>query len=113
MTSDHASVPEQLARASSDAVVENHPLKEECTFRLGGTARYFCSPPTPEALRALWLKARELSLPAFVLGGGSNVLFRDEGFPGVVISTKKMRKITAAPEGVIQAGAGHWGAAFT
>jgi UDP-N-acetylmuramate dehydrogenase len=106
MAVENPEIASQLSRAAQDTVVENRPLQGECTFHLGGKARFFCSPPNPDALRAVWLKARELSLPAFVLGGGSNVLFRDEGFPGLVISTKKMRKITATPEGVIQASAG-------
>ncbi|NTV51428.1 MAG: UDP-N-acetylmuramate dehydrogenase [Candidatus Firestonebacteria bacterium] len=106
MTLDPNALAEQLTRAAQTPVVENHPLSGECSFRLGGRARYFCTPETPEALRAVWLKARELALPVFILGGGSNVLFKDEGFAGVVIATKNLRQITATPAGAIRAYAG-------
>ncbi len=97
---------QQLTQASRGEVLENHPLSGECTFRLGGAARFYCRPTSGETLRATWLKARELDLPVFILGGGSNVLFRDEGFPGVIISTRQMRRITATPEGLIKAQGG-------
>jgi UDP-N-acetylmuramate dehydrogenase len=106
MTQTNSEILTALSRAAKAPVLENHSLSGECSFRLGGAAQYFCNPATADTLRAIWLKANELSLPVFILGGGSNVLFKDEGFPGVVISTKNMRRITATPEGLITAGAG-------
>lgn len=55
------------------------------TFRVGGNADYFCSVTSIDELREALLFARTRSLPFFVLGGGSNVLISDEGFPGLVI----------------------------
>lgn len=55
------------------------------TFGIGGPARYFTDAPTENAvLEAAWL-AREQDLPIFILGGGSNLLVADCGFPGLVI----------------------------
>ncbi|HEU5100068.1 MAG TPA: UDP-N-acetylmuramate dehydrogenase, partial [Roseiflexaceae bacterium] len=54
-------------------------------WRIGGPARYFVNAATPEQLRAAlsWARARET--PAFVLGGGTNVLMLDAGFDGLVL----------------------------
>lgn len=55
------------------------------TFRIGGPARWFAEAETEEDIAAGVEFARGRGLPFFVLGGGSNLLVRDEGFPGVVL----------------------------
>ncbi len=52
---------------------------------MGGNARYFAEPASDdEVIEALrWARAR--SIPAFVLGGGSNLLVSDAGFDGLVL----------------------------
>lgn len=54
-------------------------------LRAGGPARYFTEVKTKGELKEAISTARGKKLPFFVLGGGSNVLFRDEGFPGLVV----------------------------
>ncbi|MFH1138916.1 MAG: UDP-N-acetylmuramate dehydrogenase [Pseudomonadota bacterium] len=66
-------------------VRRDQPLAGLTTFRLGGPAAAFVEPENRDELAAVLRLARELALPLFILGGGSNVLFRDGGFPGVVI----------------------------
>lgn len=58
------------------------------TLRVGGSARYFFVAQMLDDVRRAVLFARENNLPLFVLGGGSNILFSDEGFPGVVIKNE-------------------------
>lgn len=66
-------------------VLENVPLSEYTTLRVGGPARYFFVARTvDDTIKAVEF-AKEKILPIFVLGGGSNILVSDEGFPGVVI----------------------------
>ncbi len=55
------------------------------TLGLGGPARYFAECATEDDVRAALEHAARLRLPLFVLGGGSNVVFLEEGFPGVVL----------------------------
>jgi UDP-N-acetylmuramate dehydrogenase len=55
------------------------------TFKIGGAARFFIPVRSVEELEAAVAFAREHSLAVFILGGGSNVLIRDEGFDGLVI----------------------------
>jgi UDP-N-acetylmuramate dehydrogenase len=54
-------------------------------FRLGGPAEYFAEPENVDELAALVRRLRENDVPMRLLGGGSNVLVRDEGVPGMVI----------------------------
>jgi len=66
-------------------IKENVTLAPFTTFRIGGPARYFIEAATEDAVVGAIHFAREKNLPVFVLGGGSNLLVADEGFPGIVI----------------------------
>ncbi len=55
------------------------------TFKIGGRARFFCMVNSTEELLEALQFARIEEVPFFVLGGGSNVLFSDGDFPGLVI----------------------------
>ncbi len=64
---------------------ENVRLAPYTTLQLGGPARYFVECASESEVRAALAHARERGLAVFVLGGGSNVVFGDAGFPGVVL----------------------------
>jgi UDP-N-acetylmuramate dehydrogenase len=64
---------------------ENIPLAPLTTFKAGGPARYFINARTEaEALEGVAF-ATEKNLPLFVLGGGSNIVVADQGWPGLVL----------------------------
>ena len=66
-------------------IQENVLLSPYTTFHLGGPARFFvCVQTIDEAREALAFAAKR-SLPVLILGGGSNMLIGDRGFPGLVI----------------------------
>ena len=69
-------------------IQEHVPLAPLTMFRIGGAARYFASIVTLDDARAATVYATSHSLPVFVLGGGSNILMSDNGFPGVVMHMK-------------------------
>ncbi len=64
---------------------ENVRLAPYTTFRIGGIARYFADIDHEDQLREALQFAEQSGLSVFVLGGGSNVLIADAGFPGLVI----------------------------
>ncbi|MGB4767624.1 MAG: UDP-N-acetylmuramate dehydrogenase [Candidatus Saccharimonas sp.] len=68
----------------------NIPLKNYLTMRLGGNARFMTDIHTPDEIPDLVSRAKSQQLPVFILGGGSNTLVRDEGFPGVVLRNRIM-----------------------
>jgi len=73
-----------------DFAVENYPLAQASLYKVGGPARLALLPRTRADVVAAydWLRTR--SEPKIVLGGGSNVLIADEGFPGIVLFTSHL-----------------------
>lgn len=69
------------------SVRENIPLAPYVSFRVGGPARWFCAPASPEEFRAAREFARGRGVPTFLLGNGSNLVISDAGFPGLVVHT--------------------------
>ena len=63
----------------------DEPLGRHTTFRIGGPAALFYEVETEAELVRVVELSRAVGVPFFILGGGSNVLFNDEGFRGIVI----------------------------
>lgn len=85
---------------------ENIPLKDYCTFHIGGPARYFFEVRTIDEMQQAihWCRKNETNY--FILGKGSNCLFDDKGFNGAVI-LNKIEFIENPSSGVFHAGAGY------
>jgi UDP-N-acetylmuramate dehydrogenase len=66
-------------------IEENVSLARYTTLGVGGPARWFARITRPHQLVEVIPFAQARRLPVFVLGGGSNLLVSDEGFPGLVI----------------------------
>jgi UDP-N-acetylmuramate dehydrogenase len=64
---------------------ENVPLAPLTTFRLGGPARFFMEARSIGDVQEAVALARSKNLPLFILGGGSNLLVADSGWPGLVL----------------------------
>lgn len=67
------------------AIRINEPLKSHCTFHIGGPADLFYKAKNTEEITKLIKIAKSHSIPCFIFGGGSNLLFDDKGFRGLVI----------------------------
>src|SRR5262245_52977285 len=65
-------------------VHEQEPLARHTWLRLGGPAQYFAEPTTFDELAGLVARCRQEDVPVRLLGGGSNVLVREEGVRGLV-----------------------------
>jgi UDP-N-acetylmuramate dehydrogenase len=65
-------------------VTENHPLAKHTWYKIGGPARYFIRPRTPEELQEAVARCVENGVPYQVLGLGANLLVSDEGVAGAV-----------------------------
>jgi len=64
---------------------ENIPLAPLTTFRLGGPARFFVEAKSPAEVQEAVAFAPSKHLALFVLGGGSNLVVADSGWPGLVL----------------------------
>lgn len=67
---------------------EGKSLRSLCTFGIGGPARYFVEVRTIPEMQDVLAKCRQQQLPTLIIGKGSNCLFDDRGFDGVVILNK-------------------------
>jgi UDP-N-acetylmuramate dehydrogenase len=66
-------------------IQENVPLASLTTLKVGGPARYFLEAHTVADVGEAVDYARSRNLPLFVLGGGTNLLVADNGWPGLVL----------------------------
>ena len=66
-------------------VQENVPLAPLTTFCIGGLARFLIEAKSPAEVQQAVTFARSRNLPLFVLGGGSNLVIADAGWPGLVL----------------------------
>lgn len=66
-------------------LIENEPLSRHTSWRIGGPARYYLEATSSAELSAGIAWGRERNLPLFLLGGGTNLLVQDAGFPGLVL----------------------------
>ena len=66
-------------------IQENVPLAPLTTLQVGGTARFFAELRREDEVREAVQFAKRRELPLFVLGGGSNLVVADSGWPGLVL----------------------------
>src|SRR6266481_6850888 len=66
-------------------IQENVPLAPLTTLQVGGSALYFAELRREYDVREAAQFAKARGLPLFVLGGGSNLVVADSGWPGLVL----------------------------
>jgi len=90
-------------------IKQNEPLANHCTYRIGGPARVlFLAADEREIVAGIEI-AKEKKFKTMILGGGSNILFSDRGFDGLVLKlANNFIKIAEEKENraVVLAGAG-------
>lgn len=74
-----------------ESVKKNISLKEYSSFKIGGLAQYFVSIKNSPLLIEAVKWAVEKKIPFFIIGGGSNTLFFDETYKGLVIRTNSRK----------------------
>ena len=71
-------------------IQENVPLAELTTFKIGGSTRYFVEINNSAELKEAFEWIKNKGIDYFILGGGSNTIFNDTPYPGVVIKMNIM-----------------------
>ena len=84
----------------------NEPLALHTSLKVGGPADIFTAPADLDDLRALLLLIAETGAAYLVIGEGYNLLVRDGGVRGVVISLKNLRCMDEFPGNLLRAEAG-------
>ncbi len=81
------------------------PLRDYTSFRIGGPADVLVIPADVDDLSQLVKQAHAAKVPVFVIGG-TNLLVRDQGIRGVVVSLSRLKAIRDEPDGVVYAEGG-------
>ena len=87
-------------------VLINEKLSNHTTYRVGGKARCICIPKGIDELLTLLKIIKERKIKHIILGNGSNVLFSDEIYDGIVIKLDNFNKISIN-NNIIVVGAGY------
>ncbi len=86
---------------------EDVPLRRLSNYKIGGPARFFFSPKNEREVGWAVREAKKRKLPILILGGGTNLLINDRGFPGLVLKSAirvlRARRIARAAR-VVRAG---------
>ena len=69
----------------NEILSHNTPLAPLTWLKVGGPAQYFLEPRSPNELVAVVRACHENGIPVHLLGGGSNVLIKDDGVSGAVL----------------------------
>lgn len=88
-------------------VLTDEPLKNHCSFRIGGNAEILVVPKNEKVLCSILKYAKERAVRYRILGNGSNVLISDEGLRGIVIKLMNgLSDLIYLGDGIIACGAG-------
>lgn len=87
-------------------ILEYEPMYKHTTYKVGGPVRAFIEVFNIEKLMVLMAMIKENNIPYYIIGKGSNVLFGDKEFDGVIISLNKYFNEIIVDEHLITAGSG-------
>jgi UDP-N-acetylmuramate dehydrogenase len=91
----------------SDVTRRDEPLAPYTWLKIGGSAEFFVVPRNPDELVRVIKACHQNKVPVHVLGGGSNLLVRDEGVKGAVVQLDGDSFATIEVDGtIVRAGAG-------
>lgn len=101
VASDRASIPFLFEKALGRPLERLVSLRDYSNFRIGGPADFFFAPSSADELQTCVRLAQNHSLPFYVIGAGTNILFDDKGFRGLIIKSE-VRGIKKGKEGMIE-----------
>ena len=92
---------EELKELNIGKIITDVSLKNYTTYKIGGTARVMVFPKNTESLVVLINKLKALKIKYMVLGNGSNVLFSDDIYDGVIIKLDELKQIEFKQDRVV------------
>jgi len=86
-------------------IQQNVRLASFTTYGTGGVARYFAIVKTWQEIYHLREFAKSKNVPYLIMGGGSNILFSDEGYPGLIILNQMDKLVLKDKSTIVESGA--------
>lgn len=77
-----------LQKIDKSNILLDEPMSRHTSFKIGGNADYFVTVKDVEELKFVLNSARENSIDTFIIGNGTNLLVKDNGFRGAIIKIK-------------------------
>ena len=96
-----------LKELPSTRVREEEYLRHHTTFKIGGPADLFIEPTTMAELSFALRTIHEFDVPVTIIGCGSNILVKDGGIRGAVVSVRHMTQIMDCNDNVLCIGSGY------
>ena len=94
-------IAENIKDTFQGKLLTDEPMALHTTMQVGGDAALFAEPTDLQSLVLLLAQCAKAGVPFFVLGGGSNIIVRDEGFCGVMVCMSHFNTIELAANRVI------------
>ena len=91
---------------AKDSILIDEPMSRHTTFRVGGPADFFVTPKTKEDVRDVIRVCKEVGMPYYIIGNGSNLLVSDAGYRGVIIQIYKEMNEVKVEGDLVKAQAG-------
>lgn len=76
----------------------NVSLKDYCSIKIGGVGKFICFPKSVRQVKRVINLLNRYSIQYYILGNGTNIVFEDAGYSGVLVSLKKMKRINVKGE---------------
>ena len=96
-----------LEKLPSTRVREEEYLRHHTTFKIGGPADLFIEPITMAELSFALHTVHEFDVPVTIIGCGSNILVKDGGIRGAVVSVRHMTQIMDCNDNILCIGSGY------
>ena len=96
-----------LETLPSTRVREEEYLRHHTTFKIGGPADLFVEPTTMAELSFALRTIHEFDVPVTIIGCGSNILVKDGGIRGAVVSVRHITQIMDCNDNVLCIGSGY------
>ena len=91
---------------AKDSILIDEPMSRHTTFRVGGPADFFVTPKTKEDVRDVIRVCKEVGMPYYIIGNGSNLLVSDAGYRGVIVQIYKEMNEVKVEGDLVKAQAG-------
>lgn len=101
MVNYHHAYEKLLSITSKENVMVDENLKNHTYTKLGGKADFFVTPSSIDEVQQLVKLAKKENIPFTLLGNGSNLIVRDGGIRGIVMSPKRFTSIRREDNSIV------------
>ena len=97
-----------LNKENIGELYQDEPLSIHCSWQVGGAAKILAEPTCPDNIGTALKHANKLNVPVIIIGEGSNLLFDDRGFYGLVLKIGHRMSSVSFQDTLIHAQSGIW-----